>query len=194
MKKLSMVLLMLLVALPMAAQSPERSAAAAPQAGQAQGAQNPEAQKKATQGVPGQPPQGGEKLTSENVEEMVKGELETGDTAYRYDAKGRRDPFRSLLIANTISGPTDCRKGTPECILWDDITLQGIWKVKGVIVSQILAKNADVYWIKESEALFDGMVTKITMDCVYFKQKVNDPTKINPFRDVEKCLLPEATK
>ena len=133
-----------------------------------------------------------QQLTSESVEALLKDELQGGD-AYRYDSKGRRDPFRSLL---QYQGPPtlECEKGTIRCLLWDDITLQGIWKVKGVFISQILAKNGDVYWVKEGDAMYDGQVTKIGMNCVYYKQKVNDPTKINPFRDVEKCLIPEETK
>ena len=125
----------------------------------------------------------------DNLEEMVKDELQSADTSYRYDPRGRRDPFRSLLNYQT-KGPENCQQGTIGCLLWDDISLQGIWKVKGYFVCQILAKNGDVYWVKEGDALFDGQVTRIGIDCLYFKQKVNDPTKINPFRDVEKCLAP----
>jgi len=125
----------------------------------------------------------------DNLEEMVKDELQSSDTTYRYDPRGRRDPFRSLLQYQT-KGPENCQQRTVGCLLWDEISLQGIWKVKGSFVSQILAKNGDVYWIKEGDALFDGQVTRIGIDCIYFKQKVNDPTKINPFRDVEKCLAP----
>jgi hypothetical protein len=125
----------------------------------------------------------------DTLEEMVKDELQGSDASYRYDPRGRRDPFRSLLQYQT-KGPENCQQGTVGCLLWDEISLQGIWKVRGAFVSQILAKNGDVYWIKDGDALFDGQVTRIGIDCIYFKQKVNDPTKINPFRDVEKCLAP----
>lgn len=125
----------------------------------------------------------------DNLEEMVKDELQSSDTTYRYDPRGRRDPFRSLLQYQT-KGPENCQQGTVGCLLWDEVSLQGIWKVRGAFVCQILAKNGDVYWVKEGDALFDGQVTRIGIDCLYFKQKVNDPTKINPFRDVEKCLAP----
>lgn len=125
----------------------------------------------------------------DNLEEMVKDELQGSDTTYRYDPRGRRDPFRSLLQYQT-KGPENCQQGTIGCLLWDEVSLQGIWKVKGAFISQILAKNGDVYWVKEGDAMFDGQVTRIGIDCIYFKQKVNDPTKINPFRDVEKCLAP----
>lgn len=139
--------------------------------------------------APSQPPGPAPAAQEDNLEEMVKDELQTSDTSYRYEARGRRDPFRSLLNYQT-KGPDNCQQGTIGCLLWDEVSLQGIWKVKGSFVSQILAKNGDVYWVKEGDALFDGQVTRIGIDCLYFKQKVNDPTKINPFRDVEKCLAP----
>jgi len=139
------------------------------------------------------PPEEGQALTGDNLEEMVKDELQGGDTSYRYDPRGRRDPFRSLLQYIT-KGPDNCPPGTAQCLLWDEISLKGIWKVRGQFVCQILAKNGDIYWVKEGDALYDGQVTRIGIDCVYFKQKVNDPTKINPFRDVEKCVAAEETK
>ena len=129
----------------------------------------------------------------DNLDEMVKDELLSSDTLYRYDPRGRRDPFRSLLAYQT-KGPENCQQGTVGCLLWDEITLQGIWKVKGSFVCQILDKEHDVYWLKEGDALFDGQVTRIGIDCIYYKQKVNDPTKINPFRDVEKCVKRDEPK
>jgi hypothetical protein len=171
------LLLLLSLAAVLAAQSPTANVMdKAKGAAQAQGEQQSQQQ-----------------LTSESVEALVKDELQSAD-AYRYDSRGRRDPFRSLLERNVAQERPECQKGTVGCLLWDDITLQGIWKVKGVFISQILAKNGDVYWVKEGDAMYDGQVMKIGMNCVDYKQKVNDPTKINPFRDVDKCLIPEETK
>lgn len=129
----------------------------------------------------------------DNFGEMVKDELQGTDSLYRYDPRGRRDPFRSLLQYQT-KGPDNCQQGTIGCLLWDEISLQGIWQVKGAFVCQVLDKEHDVYWLKEGDALFDGQVTRIGIDCIYFKQKVNDPTKINPFRDVDKCVKRDESK
>jgi len=167
---------------------------AAGAAGMAQTAdlQAPEKAKAAAQAQAEQQQQVRRQLTDENIQALVKDELQSPES-YRYDPRGRRDPFRSLLVVNPTSN-IPCEKGTIGCLSWEDITLQGIWKVKGIFVTQILAKNGDVYWVRTGDSLFDGQVTKIGMNCVYFKQKVNDPTKINPFRDVERCLIPEAAK
>jgi hypothetical protein len=161
---------------------------------QAPGMHAPEKAKDAVQAQAEQQQQQqvGQQLTDENIQALVKDELQSPES-YRYDPRGRRDPFRSLLVVNPTSN-IPCEKGTIGCLMWDDITLQGVWKVKGVFVSQILAKNGDVYWVRAGDSFFDGQVTKIGINCVYFKQKVNDPTKINPFRDVERCLIPEAAK
>ena len=159
---------------------------------QTPGLHAPEKAKAAVQAQTEQQQQVRQQLTDENIQALVKDELQSPES-YRYDPRGRRDPFRSLLVVNPTTN-IPCEKGTVGCLSWEDITLQGIWKVKGIFVSQILAKNGDVYWVRSGDSFFDGQVTKIGMNCVYFKQKVNDPTKINPFRDVERCLIPEAAK
>lgn len=137
--------------------------------------------------------QKGQVLTDQEIENIIKSEMESaGGKSYFYDPKGRRDPFKSLLMGKR-EGVEECAEGT-LCIFWDDISLNGIWKVKGSYVAQILSKQNDLFLLKEGDLLSDGQVTKITLDCIYFRQKVNDPTKINPYQDVEKCLESPTSK
>lgn len=134
-----------------------------------------------------------EALTDEKIEDIIKSEMEQAESkTYFYDPKGRRDPFRSLMVGKREE-TEECVEGT-LCIFWDDVTLNGIWKVKGSYVAQILSKQNDLYLLKEGDLLSDGQITKIDLGCVYFRQKVNDPTKINPYEDVEKCLETQASK
>jgi hypothetical protein len=44
--------------------------------------------------------------------------------------------------------------------------------------------------LREGDRLYDGEVRRIDSDTghVVFRQKVNDPTRIKPFRDIEKGL------
>lgn len=134
-----------------------------------------------------------EALNDEKIEGIIKSEMDvSGSKSYFYDPKGRRDPFKSLL-AGKREVTQECVEGT-LCVFWDDVTLNGIWKVKGSYVAQILSKQNDLYLLKEGDLLSDGEITKIDLGCVYFRQKVNDPTKINPYQDVEKCLETQATK
>ncbi len=134
-----------------------------------------------------------EGLTQEKIEELIKSEIQMeGSKEYFYDPKGRRDPFRSLLrFAKETQ--EECTEGT-LCLYWDDITLKGIWKIKGNHIAQILSKQNEVYLVKEGDLLADGQILKISINCVFYRQRVNDPTKINPFQDVEKCLEKEETK
>lgn len=127
-----------------------------------------------------------EGLTEQKIEDIIKSEMDSSKS-YFYDPKGRRDPFKSLL-AGKREGIEECAEGI-ACLFWDDIALKGIWKVKGSYVAQILSKENDLFLLKEGDLLSDGQVTKITIDCVYYRQKVNDPTKINPYEDKEKCLV-----
>lgn len=141
--------------------------------------------------VPGK--EGRETLTDKEIEEIIKTEMESASgKSYFYDPKGRRDPFKSLLFGKRET-QEECNEGT-ICIFWDDIEVKGIWKVKGSYVAQILSKQNDLFLLKEGDLLSDGQVTKITLECVFFRQKVNDPTKINPYEDVEKCLESQTSK
>lgn len=134
-----------------------------------------------------------EALADEKIEDIIKSEMDvSGSKSYFYDPKGRRDPFKSLLMGKKET-TEECAEGT-LCVFWDDVYLNGIWKVKGSYVAQILSKQNDLYLLKEGDLLSDGQIIKIDLECVYFKQKVNDPTKINPYQDVEKCLETQATK
>jgi Tfp pilus assembly protein PilP len=126
------------------------------------------------------------------VDEILAGEEEVlAGTSYSYDPGSRRDPFRSLLAAKNRTE----RKGPlPEGIaglLIEDIDLTGIFKTSSGYVAQVLASNKEKsYLIRVGDELYDGDVVSITQREVVFKQIVNDPTVIKPFREVVKKLSP----
>lgn len=131
-------------------------------------------------------------LTEEKIEDIIKSEFEGALTKeYYYDPKGRRDPFKSLMLTGR-ERVSECEEGI-LCMYWDDIQLVGILKYKNVYFAQILSKQNELYLLKEGDVLADGQITKIDLNCVYYRQKVNDPTKIVPYEDVEKCVLKEKT-
>jgi hypothetical protein len=127
-----------------------------------------------------------------SVDEILAGEEEVlAGTSYSYDPGSRRDPFRSLLAAKNRTE----RKGPlPEGIaglLIEDIDLTGIFKTSSGYVAQVLASNKEKsYLIRVGDELYDGDVVSITQREVVFKQIVNDPTVIKPFREVVKKLSP----
>jgi len=106
---------------------------------------------------------------------------------YTYDPAGRRDPFRSLLIrAENRAGQQ--RPPGIAGIAIDDLILQGIWKTKAGYVAQIRGTDNKSYLIRAGDLLYDGEVTRIGPNEVSFRQNLNDPQSVKPFRDVTKQL------
>jgi Tfp pilus assembly protein PilP len=126
------------------------------------------------------------------IDEILAGEeavLSGG--AYSYDPGNRRDPFRSLVVSRdrqTVRGPLP--EGIPGLLI-DEIDLTGVFKTSRGFVAQVVASNkAKSYLLREGDQLYDGDVVGISQNEVVFKQIVNDPTVIKPFREVVKKLSP----
>lgn len=106
---------------------------------------------------------------------------------YTYDAAGRRDPFRSLLIRADNRGGAQRPPGIAGIAI-DDLQLQGIWKTRAGYVAQIRGTDNKSYLIRAGDLLYDGEVTRIGPNEVSFRQNLNDPQSVKPFRDVTKQL------
>jgi len=123
-----------------------------------------------------------------DIDEILEGEEEvlSGSGGFTYDPGNRRDPFKSLL-----TGPEKAERGPrPEGIpglLIDEIQLLGIWRTPRGYVAQIRASNKS-YLLREGDQLFDGDVVTIQKNEIVFKQQVQDPTALKPFREVVKNL------
>jgi len=144
----------------------------------------------ATQDPAPAPAEAGADTTS--VDEILAGEEDVlAGTAYSYDPGNRRDPFRSLLAAkNRVERKGPLPEGIPGLLI-EELDLTGIFKTTSGFVAQVLASNkAKSYLIREGDELYDGDVMSITQNEVVFKQIVNDPTVIKPFREVVKKLSP----
>lgn len=128
------------------------------------------------------------------IDEILEGEEEvlSGSGGFSYDPGNRRDPFKSLLVGTenaTIRGPRP--EGIPGLLI-DEIDLLGIWRTPRGYVAQVKASNKS-YLLREGDQLFDGDVLNIHKDEVVFKQQVQDPTALKPFREVVKSLNPPQT-
>lgn len=106
---------------------------------------------------------------------------------YVYDPQGRRDPFRSLIRGNDAPVRTDVPPGPPGFLI-DEINLQGIVRTPRGWVASIKGPDNVGYALRVGDELFDGEVLRITADAVYFRQEVNDPTRIERQREVVKKL------
>lgn len=135
-------------------------------------------------GVLSDPPELGE------IDEILEGEDEVlSGGGYSYDPGNRRDPFKSLLVAPDrpeFRGPRP--EGVPGLLI-DEIDLTGIYRTNRGFVAQVKAANqGKSYLLKEGDQLYDGDVVSINRDEVTFKQIVQDPTALKPFREVVKAL------
>jgi hypothetical protein len=76
-------------------------------------------------------------------------------------------------------------------LLVDEIDLTGIFLTSEGPVAQVQSADQDrSFLIHENEQLYDGVVIQITDSEIVFKQYVDDPTALKPFREVVKKLNP----
>ncbi|MEP6994472.1 MAG: hypothetical protein ABI968_08130 [Acidobacteriota bacterium] len=107
--------------------------------------------------------------------------------AYSYDPAGRRDPFRSLLVREQNRGGLERPPGIAGISI-DDLVVHGIWKTRAGYVAQIRATDNKSYLIRSGDLLYDGEVTRVGPNEVSFRQNLNDPQSVKPFREVTKQL------
>ncbi|HEX8170755.1 MAG TPA: pilus assembly protein PilP [Thermoanaerobaculia bacterium] len=129
--------------------------------------------------------------TSDDVQKSLEEILEeptTTDT-YRYDPQGRRDPFRSLIGPAPKLEPGQRPPGVPGFLI-DEMKLQGVFKTRQGLTAMINGPDNKGYLIHAGDKVLDGEVIRITPSSVVFRQEVNDPTRIERYREVVKDLTP----
>lgn len=129
----------------------------------------------------------------EDIDQILEGEDEIlAGGGYSYDPAGRRDPFKSLLVVTdqpTLEGPRP--EGVPGLLI-DEVVLSGIFRTVAGYMAQVQAADRQKgYLIRVGDQLYDGDVISITRNEVVFKQNVQDPTALKPFREVVKTLNPQ---
>jgi len=153
------------------------------------------AQQPAPTATPAAGAAGGESTAADEqtIDQILAGEEEVlSGEGYSYDPAGRRDPFVSLLQRNQLKeAPQQRPEGVPGLLI-DEISVKGIFRMQGRTFAQVQASDKDKsYLIQEGDQLYDGEVVSIAPGEVTFKQVVNDPSVIKPFREVVKKLNPE---
>lgn len=125
----------------------------------------------------------------QSLEELLE-EPTTTDT-YRYDPQGRRDPFRSLIGPAPKLEPGQRPPGVPGFLI-DEIRLQGVVKTPQGLVAIVNGPDNKGYLVRTGQKTFDGEIIRITQKpgTVVFRQEVNDPTRIERYREVVKELTP----
>jgi hypothetical protein len=118
-----------------------------------------------------------------------EGEAILTGTHWSYDQAGRRDPFRSLVENVRIKGEGERPQGI-EGMLITEVDIVGIvTSPRGDLVFLNGSDNRG-YFLREGDALYDGQVKDIDRAAgrVVFRQKVEDPREIKPYREVVKKL------
>jgi len=175
-------------------------AAGAPVMNAGSGAPPPASPAPGSEAAPAAPPQGLNVIAQDpNHMSAVKAleqirkdeEASSSGSGFSYDPDGRRDPFLSPqdILQAQMSGQI-CQGEGMECWLIQDVTVIGVLTRRGNNVALVIGPDGYGTTLHEGDRLYDGEVRKIDprSGLVVFRQKVNDPTRIKPFRDVEKGL------
>jgi hypothetical protein len=130
---------------------------------------------------------------SQTVETILRQqeELLTGQR-FSYDPAGRRDPFRSLYeeIGMKRKGPRP--KGVAGMLV-TEVDLTGIvHDPAGGDLAVFMGSDNKGYFLRVGDEVYDGTVIAVDPGggTVTFRQQVDDPRLIKPYRDVVKRLTP----
>jgi hypothetical protein len=125
-----------------------------------------------------------EKILQEQ-EQLLRGQR------FTYDPDGRRDPFRSLLeVMKPTLGP---RPSGIAGMLVAEIDLAGTVKdSSGGDVAYFTGSDNKGYFLRVGDKVYDGTLIAIDPQAgtVTFRQQVDDPRLIKPYRDIVKRLVP----
>jgi Tfp pilus assembly protein PilP len=126
------------------------------------------------------------------LEQIRRDEEASSDgNTFTYDPAGRRDPFLSPqdILQAQMSGQI-CEGEGMECWLIQDVTVIGVLTRRSGNVALVIGPDGYGTTLHEGDKLYDGEVRSIDprSGLVVFRQKINDPTRIKPFRDIEKGL------
>ena len=111
---------------------------------------------------------------------------------FSYDAAGRRDPFLNLFESMGI-GPRGPRPRGSSGMLVSELDLVGIVQdPTGGDVALVIGSDNKGYFLRVGDAVYDGIVIAVDsrLGNVTFRQQVDDPRLIKPYRDIVKRLVP----
>jgi Tfp pilus assembly protein PilP len=138
----------------------------------------------------GAPPAGSPKEETETINRIMQdNEAMLSGRGFTYDPAGRRDPFRSLVDALNSAQKGPRPRGIAGMLI-SEVDLVGIvQKGKGYIAFFNGSDNKG-YFLRVGDTLYDGKIIRIDRKTgtVTFRQDINDPRSIKPYRDVTKRL------
>lgn len=111
---------------------------------------------------------------------------------FSYDPGGRRDPFRSLYEELTVRRKGPRPKGVAGMLV-SEVSLVGIVRdPSGGDVSLFMGSDNKGYFLRVGDEVYDATLISVDPKAgnVTFRQQVDDPRLIKPYRDVVKRLVP----
>ena len=139
----------------------------------------------------------GEESAPKDVAETINRIMQDNEAmlegrGFTYDPAGRRDPFRSL-VDSLIAGRQGKRPRGIRGMLITEVDLVGIVQKGRTAFAFFNGSDNKGYFLKVGDTLYDGKITRINRKTgvVMFRQEVNDPRSIKPYRDVTKRLTTE---
>ena len=120
---------------------------------------------------------------------MEDNEAMLSGRGFTYDPAGRRDPFRSLVDPLNAAQKGPRPRGIAGMLI-SEVDLVGIVQKGKTNFAFFNGSDNKGYFLKVGDSLFDGKIIKIdrSTGMVMFRQDVNDPRSIKPYRDVTKRL------
>ena len=106
-----------------------------------------------------------------------------------YDPTGRRDPFVPLRHYIPDAEARVCPGEGVTALLIDDLEVEGIFVTpEGPVLQAASTSEATSFLLRAGDELCDGDLVELTLDTATFRQRIDDPTVLNPFREVVKHL------
>ena len=120
---------------------------------------------------------------------MEDSEAVLAGRGFTYDPAGRRDPFRSLVDPLNAPAHGPRPRGIAGMLI-SEVDLVGIVQKGKEAVAFFNGSDNKGYFLHVGDTLFDGKIIRIdrSSGTVMFRQDVNDPRSIKPYRDVTKRL------
>ena len=116
---------------------------------------------------------------------------------YSYSPKSFRDPFVSPFDLEQLKQDGKRRQGIQGMSI-NEIVLQGVIKSARGYEAFVLGSDNKFYWIRTGDELYDGKVLNVGFaqnpetgrmeGTVVFRQDVDDPNQLKPYRDITKYL------
>jgi Tfp pilus assembly protein PilP len=130
-----------------------------------------------------------EDQNTKTIEKIIEeSESVLAGRGFTYDPAGRRDPFRSL-VEQTKADKGPRPKGIAGMLI-SEVDLVGIVQKGKDNLAFFNGSDNKGYFLRVGDQLYDGRIIQInrTTGQVVFRQEINDPRSIKPYRDITKRL------